>query len=220
MPRLFKRFLAIIYSTCLLNWYKKLFISLLVAKNIKLILPKLTLPKYLAIAYSGYYHTIVLMVCLLSSLCWGLFPDNASAMLRQHQDAPGIMRYHSQVSIKDDSGYSWQVLLFRKNKLGESDNIHLRLVGFPGIYNFSHPQDLEIITSKGRLLIASDVYKKDSPAANVGEYNMTEILPNLLQSQNNKSTQLLLPLHKQETLTLNIPANLLVEWKWFVNDFS
>ncbi|MGD1875354.1 MAG: DUF3122 domain-containing protein [Mastigocoleus sp.] len=161
-----------------------------------------------------------LVIIFLTIAYGGLFTENASATLRQHQDAPGILRYHSQVSIKDKLGYSWQVLLFRKNKPGETEKINLRLVGFPGIYNFSHPQDLEILTSRGKLLTADDIYAKISPAANVGEYNFTNLVTELLPTPGNQSIELILPLQDQQTITLDISSNLLTEWQWLINDFN
>ncbi|TVP61480.1 MAG: hypothetical protein EA343_14195 [Nodularia sp. (in: Bacteria)] len=37
--------------------------------------------------------------------------ESAQALLWQHHDSPGVLRYHSQISIKDEKGYAWQVLL-------------------------------------------------------------------------------------------------------------
>ena len=59
----------------------------------------------------------LLMLCgLVLFLLLGQFiltQQPAAAMLRQHQDEPGIMRYHSQESLRDQSGNAWQVLLFK-----------------------------------------------------------------------------------------------------------
>ncbi|MEM7555072.1 MAG: DUF3122 domain-containing protein [Cyanobacteria bacterium P01_A01_bin.84] len=167
------------------------------------------------------FNCFLLIIFLTVAGC-ALFPNCALAMLRQHHDAPGVLRYHSQVSIKDDNGYSWQVLLFRKNKLGEKEDINLRLVGFPGVYDFSHPQDLEIITSEGKLLNATDIYAEVSPAPNVGEYSFTRVLPELWnnKSANFKSVKLLLPLQGEKSLNLDISSDLVTEWQWFVDEFE
>ena len=94
------------------------------------------------------------------------FPTQESvAMLRQHHDAPGVLRYHSQVSIKDKQEYNWQVLLFKKINPGVKQELDLRIVGFPGIFEFSHPHSLEIITASGKFLSASDVFATSSPAS-------------------------------------------------------
>ncbi|MDP5339699.1 MAG: DUF3122 domain-containing protein, partial [Nodularia sp. (in: cyanobacteria)] len=108
---------------------------------------------------------------------WGV--ESAQALLRQHHDSPGVLRYHSQVSIKDDKGYAWQVLLFKQNDNSPVQDLRLRVVGFPGIAEIAHPQALEIEAASGKFLSASDAYALAAPAPNVGEYEFTNILSQL-----------------------------------------
>ncbi|MEM6754598.1 MAG: DUF3122 domain-containing protein [Cyanobacteria bacterium P01_C01_bin.38] len=136
-------------------------------------------------------------------------------MLRQHHDAPGVLRYHSQVSIKDKQEYTWQVLLFKKINPGVKQELDLRIVGFPGIFKFSHPHYLEIITASGKLLTASDVFATSSPAANVGEYSLTDVLPKLTQIE---SLKLNLPLLGEENKVLKIPKFVVSEWQLLVTE--
>jgi hypothetical protein len=155
---------------------------------------------------------------LLIILLLGGFPaDSAMAVLRQHQDAPGVMHYHSQVSLKDDLGYSWQVLLYKIFKPGQPQDVHLRLVGFPGVFEFIHPNSLEILTARGRLLNASDVYAQESPAANVGEYNLTDVLPQL---HNIDSLELYLPLQGEKPLVLELSKAVVTEWQWLITEVN
>lgn len=112
-------------------------------------------------------------------LCQLALTQPAWAALRLHQNAPGIMRYHSQQSLRDTSGNALQVILFKQTTTGKPTQFHLRLVGFPGIIEFLHPQRLEVIKASGQILTAIDVYAEGAPAANVGEYNFTEILAQL-----------------------------------------
>lgn len=161
----------------------------------------------------GYWLIVLLVVAInLVSM-----PEEGLALLRQHHEAPGVLRYHSQVSIKDDSGLAWQVVLYKKNNPGAGENINLRLVGFPGVVEISHPQQLEILTRNGKLLTAIDAYAENSPAANVGEYELTNILSQLATTD---SLELYIPLQAKKNLTLKIPSNVVTEWQWLLTDFS
>ncbi|WP_460205584.1 DUF3122 domain-containing protein [Scytonema sp. NUACC21] len=158
---------------------------------------------------------LLLLAITLST--FGLFAPDAAALLRQHHDAPGVLRYHSQISVKDGLGYAWQVVLFKVIKPGNSTDIHLRLVGFPGVAQLSHPRSLEILTAQGQVLSASDIYTESSPAPNVGEYNFTNVLPNLKTID---SLKLYLSLEKEQKLALEIPKEIVTEWQWLINDFN
>jgi Protein of unknown function (DUF3122) len=80
---------------------------------------------------------------------------------------------------KDEFGYAWQVLLFKQNYFNPVRDLRLRLVAFPGVVEIAHPQPLEIEATSGKLLSASDAYAITAPAPNVGEYNLTDVLPKL-----------------------------------------
>ena len=154
-------------------------------------------------------------IAILLLIAIGLTTQESTAMLRQHHDAPGVLRYHSQVSIKDKQEYNWQVLLFKKINLGVKQELNLRIVGFPGIFEFSHPHSLEIITASGKLLNASDVYATSSPAANVGEYSLTDVLPKLSKIE---SLKLNLPLLGTKKNILEIPKTVVTEWQLLVTE--
>ncbi|MFB2970818.1 DUF3122 domain-containing protein [Aerosakkonema sp. BLCC-F183] len=159
------------------------------------------------------------------------FCQPAAAVLRQHQDAPGVMRYHSQNSLRDKYGYAWQVLLFKvtsgtalnisPTEIGkqiesrEQTAFNLRLVGFPGIAEFVHPHSLEILTDSRKLLTAADEFAEASPAANVGQYNVTNIIDQLPQ---NEALTLSFPLVGREDFSLKIPQSVVVEWQWLVKE--
>jgi Protein of unknown function (DUF3122) len=147
---------------------------------------------------------------------FSLFVPNATALLRQHQESPGVMRYHSQTSIKDETGHAWQIVLYKVKKPGASEDINLRLVGFPGVAKFVHPQSLEVVTAPGKLLSATDVYATMSPAPNVGEYKFTNIL---YQLPTTKSLKLNLPLEGKDT-QIKIPKNIVTEWQMLVTEFD
>lgn len=139
----------------------------------------------------------------------------ALAVLRQHQDEPGIMRYHSQQSLRDEAGNAWQVVLFKQITPSQPILLNLRLVGFPGTAEFTHPQPLEITTARGHILTATDVFGEESPAPNVGQYNFTDVLAKL---QVNDSLKLSVALKGEQTVVLKIPNPLVREWQWLVDE--
>ncbi len=154
------------------------------------------------------------LVFLLGQVAFTQQP--AAAILRQHQDAPGIMRYHSQQSLPDEAGNAWQVVLFKQITLGQPTLLNLRLVGFPGIAQLIHPQSLEITTASGQVLTAPDVFPEGAPAPNVGQYNFTHVLTQL---SNTDSLTLSSPVKADKAIALKIPQPLVVEWQWLVTEF-
>ena len=134
----------------------------------------------------------------------------AMALLRQHHETENVLRYHAQDSLKDRDGNTWQVLLFPDNLQSSTTNYYLRLVGFPDINSFIHPQSLEIITSQGTILTATDNYGQSAPAPNVGQYDLTPIIA---QIPNQGSLKLSVPLLQNRELSLKIPSKVLAEWQ-------
>ena len=158
-----------------------------------------------------YFWCCTLIILIVLSTASSEIQE-AHAVLRQHQDSPGVMRYHSLVSIKDEKGYAWQVLLFKQNYQSARKDLRLRLVGFPSVFELTHPRPLEIITGSGELLSAADVYI-NAPAPNVGEYNLTDIFPKLPTTD---SLKLYVPISTKQPLILNIPSNIVAEWQLLV----
>ena len=138
----------------------------------------------------------------------------ATALLRQHHEAPNVLRYHAQDSLKDRDGNTWQVLLFPEN-IDSTRVYYLRLVGFPGINSFVHPQPLEILTNRGQIFTATDVYSQSSPAPNVGQYDLTAIVDRLSAS----SLKLSVPL-ELGSLALKIPGEVLEEWQLLTQEIE
>ena len=90
----------------------------------------------------------------------------------------------------------------------------LRLVAFPGAVELAHPQALKITSRVGKVFLAADIFAAESPAPNVGEYDLKEILLNLPANQ---SATLTLPLEKEQTLSLSLPAPVILEWQTIAN---
>ncbi|OUL23923.1 hypothetical protein BV378_20000 [Nostoc sp. RF31YmG] len=163
-----------------------------------------------------YFWRCALVIALVLTF-GGWSVESAQALLRQHHDSPGVLRYHSQVSIKDEFGYAWQVLLFKQNYNNPVKDLRLRVVGFPGVAEIAHPQPLEIETAAGKLLSASDAYALTAPAPNVGEYNLTNVLAKLPTTD---ALKLHVPVKSEKPLVLNIPNNVVTEWQWLVTEID
>ena len=147
---------------------------------------------------------------LIFTLGFGSVCLPATALLRQHHETPNVLRYHAQDSLKDRDRNTWQVLLFPDNTQSASTTYYLRLVGFPGVNSFIHPQSLEILTSNGKIFTVQDSFAKVAPAPNVGQYDLTAIVP-LLSSKG--SLKLSVPLQDNRELSLKIPGEVLTEWQ-------
>ena len=142
--------------------------------------------------------------------CLFLFSAPANALLRQHHETTNVLRYHARDSLRDRDGNTWQVLLFPEHSDRDSStSYYLRLVGFPGVNSFIHPQSLEIMT-KDKILMAQDVYTDLAPAPNVGQYNLTPIMSQLPAKGKLK---LAVPLDNYRELALKIPSEVLEEWQ-------
>ncbi|MCW5317845.1 DUF3122 domain-containing protein [Nostoc sp. KVJ3] len=162
-----------------------------------------------------FWRCTLVLFLALTACGWDV--ESAQALLRQHHDSPGILHYHSQVSIKDEKGYAWQVLLFKQNYTSAVKDLQLRLVAFPGVVEIAHPQPLLIETAAGKLLSASDAYSLAAPISNVGEYNLTDILPKLPTTD---ALKLCVPLSSGKQLVLNISNSVVTEWQWLVTEID
>ncbi|MEC4895008.1 MAG: DUF3122 domain-containing protein [Oscillatoria sp. PMC 1051.18] len=152
--------------------------------------------------------SLLLSLMLLLGWSWAS-SEPAWAAIRQQEEAPGQMLYQSRHTLRDDRGQAWQLVLFKRVKNGTVAEVSLRLVGFPGVAEFAHPQNLTLRTSDGKSFLGGDRFAEASPAANVGEYDLQEILPQLAQTQ---SIKLILPL-KPTSHQINIPFPVLLEWQ-------
>ncbi len=141
----------------------------------------------------------------------------AQALLRQHHETPDVLRYHAQDSLKDRDGNTWQVLLFPDKQEHPTTVYYLRLVGFPGVNSFIHPQSLEILTNQGRILTAADAYPVSAPAANVGQYDLTPIIHQITSA---KSVKLSLPLQHNRELALKITPEVFSEWRLLTQEIE
>lgn len=156
---------------------------------------------------------IILFFCIPANL----FCPPAIAILREYQDAPGVMRYQSQHSLRDPAGYAWQIVLFKQVSLDRSPQLILRLVGFPSIVEIAHPYPLEITTNNGKLLAATDLFARESPAPNVGQYNVTEVIPQIPEKS---FLKLNVPLTENKIIILKVPISIVIEWQWLATQID
>jgi hypothetical protein len=155
------------------------------------------------------FLSLILSLIFLLSVSFG-HSQPAGAIISQQEEAPGQILSQSRHSLRDSRGESWQVILFKQVKDGKVTNLNLRLVGFPNTVAFFHPRALLITTRQGAVFQAPDQFAEKSPAPNVGQYDLKEILPQLPANQ---SLKLTLPLNKEQTLSLDIPFPVVLEWQ-------
>lgn len=151
--------------------------------------------------FSGFLILILLLTLNLSD------SQSAEAVIRQQQETPEQVLYQSRHTLRDNTGNSWQVILFKRVKSGELREINLRLVGFPGEVKFAHVKPLKI-KDADKILQASDVFTEKAPAPNVGQYNLKPIL---FQLSSNHLIELELPLEKERTV--KVPPAVILEWQ-------
>ncbi|MGK7925146.1 MAG: DUF3122 domain-containing protein [Spirulina sp.] len=149
------------------------------------------------------------LLLALLMLSWGAMIPNAKAAVYQMEEAPGQMLYQSRHTLRDETGEPWQVVLFRREKNNGENSVHLRLVGFPEVVAFPHPQPLKVFVSTGKTFAAEDIFATTSPADNVGEFNFKEVLPKLPKVA---SVQLLLKMKDDRAIALRIPPEVVLEW--------
>jgi len=148
---------------------------------------------------------------LMSLLFVGSFTDQlAVAAIRQQQEAPGQILYQSRHTLRDKTGNSWQVVLFKRAKLDNLDEVSLRLVGFPGVVEITHPQPLQITTNTGEFFQAEDMFFQNSPAPNVGQYNFQEVLTSLPKAV---PLNLSLEINDNQSIQLRVPGVVVLEWQ-------
>jgi len=155
--------------------------------------------KYLQALLSSFFLSLLLLLCA---------PQGAFAAISQIQEAPGQVVIKSRHILRDESGNSWQTVLYKRVKDELIESINLRLVGFPGTVKFSHPQPLKIVTVDGIPFLAPDLFAAKSPAPEIGEYDVAEILPKLPRKW---PVRLFFPLVNSE-VKMQVPYPVVLQW--------
>ena len=157
---------------------------------------------------------VQLSVFLCLSLILGIslvftMPKIAWASIHPYPESPNQIMYRSKQSLRDTSDLSWQVILFKRVRSGQVKDLHLRLVGFPGLVEVAHADSLKIKTVTDQTWNAADVTDLSLPS-NVGEYDLMEMLPQL---QKNIPLTLSLSLANHTETQLIVPPFVVKEWR-------
>ncbi len=160
-----------------------------------------------------FFSQIMLIIGLvfLILVYQGSFTVNsANALIREIEEAPTQILYQAKHTLRDETGKPWQVVFYKRLTSGKVDTINLRLVGFPGSVEFTHPQPLRISYGQNQIFIARDNFAEQAPATNVGEYQFPEVLFDL---KTNAKVFLSLPLKTNQQARIKIPLPVLLEWQ-------
>lgn len=148
------------------------------------------------------------VVCLLG-LFLALGSSPAWASIHHYPEGPNQMMVRSLQTLRDRDNHAWQVVLFKRTRAGQTESIHLRLVGFPDVVAFKHPWALQITTGTEQVWEAVDLLNQSAFSPNVGEYDLQGVMEQL-----NSNTPLRLALPVRGTgVELLIPPFVVQEWR-------
>lgn len=163
-------------------------------------------------------HRLLSLALAISLLGAGLPARPAWASIQKIEESPQQVVYQSRHKLYDRNSHLWQSIAFKRMGAAGSEDLQLRLVGFPGVAAIEHPRPLTIELPSGELLIAEDrsaaAFADQSPQANVGQYNLQPIadqLPDRFQ------VILVVPLQDGTTAQLGASLIELKEWKQLAN---
>lgn len=146
------------------------------------------------------------------TLCLSLilsYPSPGTASIHTYPETSTQTMYRSLLSFRDSSNQAWQVVLYKRVNRGLLNSIHLRLVGFPGLVELTHPHPLQITTGTGKVWLSPDVFSELSLPANVGEYDLLEVMRQL---DTPTPLRLELPVEGERFVELVIPPFAVREW--------
>lgn len=141
-----------------------------------------------------------------------LFIQPADAVIRETKESAHQLLYQSRQTWRDNDKNPWQIVFFKRTQEGQSSQINLRLVGFPDLIEFAHPQPLTIKIRDDLIIKVPDTFdsQKEAYAPNVGQYDFMPILDHL---ESNNVWILELPLKEHQSNTIKIPYFILEEWQ-------
>ncbi len=154
-------------------------------------------------------RAIALLLALSLTLLAAFGPAApARADIRITKEANGQLLYQTRQSLRDERDQPWQVVFFKRQPVDKPPSVHLRLVGFPDQVRFEHPQPLSMAVASETIAQAADVFSERSPAPNVGEYDLADIVGELPAVS---FLQLQLPLTQPRVL--RIPYFVVRQWQ-------
>ena len=96
----------------------------------------------------GFWSQAIALFCLC--LCLSFVSEKeVLASVHTYPESSTQVMYRSQQSLRDLQDQAWQAVLFKRMEHGVVDSLHLRLVGFPGQVELTHPEALRITTGDG-----------------------------------------------------------------------
>lgn len=122
-------------------------------------------------------------------------------------------------NLKDETGDVWETVLFEKDNNNEGDII-LRLVGHP-LSELDHSQPLQIFDRDDILLEIDDLSTQKSPAFNVAEYSVRDILSKLPIDQTLRLSVYLTSdpegygSRRNRHVNLKLPSEIVRQWQEF-----
>ena len=150
---------------------------------------------------------IWLALALVLVLLWST--PTAWASIHTYPEGAEQVMYRSLQTLRDRRDQAWQVVLFKRVQSGQVVDLHLRLVGFPGVTELEHPHTLRITTGTEQVWEVAEASTEGSIAPNVGEYDLREVL---LQLNSNTPLRLQLPTNGQAEELL-VPPFVVQEWR-------
>ncbi len=124
---------------------------------------------------------------VLMVLLWGLVCPSAIASIHHYPEGEGREMVRSLQTLRESPNAklgplterAWQVVLYKRLNQGQVTEVHLRLVGFPGV-EVNHQGALVITPSTGQTATAPDVTLA-GPALtpNAAEYDLRDFLATL-----------------------------------------
>ncbi|MBE9041943.1 DUF3122 domain-containing protein [Oscillatoriales cyanobacterium LEGE 11467] len=161
------------------------------------------------------WQKIIGLALLFVILYFSINPPSAFAEIRMSEHTPGRLLIQSRHNLKDNQENAWNAILFKQAEIDGRDNVILRLVGFPGIIEFNRSHPLEITTHRGEFWATKDLFSDTPPAANVAQYDMKEILPQLPKFG---KVRLDFQLSGDRHIEIDVPKSIVGEWKTVIAD--
>jgi len=149
-------------------------------------------------------------------LSWRLAFDHqpsAWASIHEYPEGAEQVMQRSLQTLRDSSDRAWQLVLFKRTKAGQTQMVHLRLIGFPGAVELTHPGVIHLGTLRGeKNWQAKEVLEGVPRAAHIGEYDVMEFMRQL---DADLPLKLALPLAEADQ-EIVLPPYVIKEWRQVV----
>ena len=146
---------------------------------------------------------------LLICCCFFTKPNNTYAENKITFDVQEKEIKRSIESLRDLDYQTWQIIVYPSSKV--SNNLILRIVGFPGSLRIDHPTNLKVSSGRKEWEL-KDITKKNKAKAEILNDSAAEFDLSPLISKLNKNRPLRLSLASSIN-DLQIPPYLVAEWR-------